>query len=437
MKINFRLTRKKIYIIILIGLVTIAGINSVSWLFLQSFESDLTKALKNQILHIGQLTTRLIDGNDIENIYRGMENSTVVLFYQQLLYDIKINNDLENIVLLDPAGSLLVDHRLNYIIGDTLYTFPLQLKLLQSASLGEISEPEMTRIGNQYFLSVYLPILNDFDEPVAVLVIEAPLKFFSTLQKLEIGTLYLGFTGIIILISFSIVIVLATRRLFQAEDRMQEQERLAQLGQMAASVAHEIRNPLSIIKGTADVLQKKYHDLSDEMFSFIPDEIERLNHLVDEFLQFARQRKLDIQKYSLSELLEDFLHQIKDERFKKEVDQSIPRVYIDANAIKQILLNIINNALESVDSKGKVNLRVYLERKWPQRVVIEVADNGKGIAEKDLPHVFEPFFSTKASGSGLGLAISKQLIEQMGGNIEINSEEGKGTSVSIKLKAFT
>jgi signal transduction histidine kinase len=218
---------------------------------------------------------------------------------------------------------------------------------------------------------------------------------------------------------------------------MQEQERLAQLGQMAASVAHEIRNPLSIMKGTADVLRKKYDELSDEMFSFIPDEIERLNNLVADFLQFARQRKLDIQKCNLTELLEDFLYQIKDERFEREVDQSIPEVSIDPNAIKQILLNIVNNALESVDSKGKVNLKVYLERKRPQQVVIEVADTGKGISEKDLHHVFEPFYSTKASGSGLGLAISKQLIEQMGGNIEINSQADKGTTVTIKLKAIS
>lgn len=417
------------------GLISLAALNLISWIFLQSLKKDLITELKNQILHIGQVTSRLIKGDDLERIVPGMENSQLVLYYQQLLYDIKVNNELENIVLLDPTGYLLIDFRLNYIIKDTLFAFPIQSNLVKKASLGEIPDPFLIKSDDQYFLSAYLPILNDYEEPVAILVMDAPLKFFSTLTKFEVGILYLGIGGIFILITFSLIIMISTKRLFAAEDRMKEQDRLVQLGQMVATVAHEIRNPLSIIKGTAEVLKKKYENLDDEMFSYIPTEIERLNRLVNQFLQFSRRSKLEMQQYDLNKKLKELIPNLEDHRLEIESIGSIPLIKVDSNALKQILLNVINNAFDSIDTDGKVTIRFFTEGRWNRMVVIEVRDNGKGIKKEDLPKVFEPFYSTKASGSGLGLAISRQLIEQMGGKIQIDSQKGKGTTVWIKLKS--
>ena len=417
------------------GLISLAALNLISWIFLQSLKKDLITELKNQILHIGQVTSRLIKGDDLERIVPGMENSQLVLYYQQLLYDIKVNNELENIVLLDPTGYLLIDFRLNYIIKDTLFAFPIQSNLVKKASLGEIPDPFLIKSDDQYFLSAYLPILNDYEEPVAILVMDAPLKFFSTLTKFEVGILYLGIGGIFILITFSLIIMISTKRLFAAEDRMKEQDRLVQLGQMVATVAHEIRNPLSIIKGTAEVLKKKYENLDDEMFSYIPTEIERLNRLVNQFLQFSRRSKLEMQQYDLNKKLKELIPNLEDHRLEIESIGSIPLIKVDSNALKQVLLNVINNAFDSIDTDGKVTIRFFTEGRWNRMVVIEVRDNGKGIKKEDLPKVFEPFYSTKASGSGLGLAISRQLIEQMGGKIQIDSQKGKGTTVWIKLKS--
>ncbi len=434
-RVNILLTRKKIYIIIILGLISLAALNLISWIFLQSLKKDLITELKNQILYIGQVTSRLIKGDDLERIVPGMENSQLVLYYQQLLYDIKINNELENIVLLDPTGYLLIDFRLNYIIKDTLFAFPIQSNLVKKASLGETPDPFLIKSDDQYFLSAYLPILNDYEEPVAILVMDAPLKFFSTLIKFEVGILYLGIGGIFILITFSLIIMISTKRLFAAEDRMKEQDRLVQLGQMVATVAHEIRNPLSIIKGTAEVLKKKYENLDDEMFSYIPTEIERLNQLVNQFLQFSRRSKLEMQQYDLNKKLNELIPNLEDHRLEIENIGSIPLIKVDSNALKQVLLNVINNAFDSIDTDGKVTIRFFTEGRRNRMVVIEVRDNGKGIKKEDLPKVFEPFYSTKASGSGLGLAISRQLIEQMGGKIQIDSQKETGTTVWIKLKS--
>ena len=434
MKIRMTLTRQSIYLIIGFGLLVLASLNFTGWLFLQSFKTELVKELKRQILNTGQIGSRLILGNDLENIFSGMERSPTILYYQQLLYDIKVNNELENIVLIDVTGRLLVDFRINYTIGDTLFTFPLQSSLLRQASVGETPEPILNKFADQYFLSAYIPILNDYDEPVAILVVDAPLKFFSTLQRFELGTVYLGTAGLVILILFSMIIIIATRRLFKAEDQMKEQERLAQLGQMAASVAHEIRNPLSIMKGTADILRKKYQDLSDEMLTYIPEEINRLNRLVEDFLLFASQRKPDIQTVNLKETIHEFTHQFQDSRIHIQLDDKLPEILADRHALRQVLLNLVHNALDAIDEKGQVDVRIINSPDKSGRLTLEIQDNGAGISKEDIKKVFEPFYSTKASGSGLGLAISKQLLEQMGGTILIESARATGTLVRITLK---
>lgn len=423
--------RKFIYLIIFIGLIALAGLNFLGWFFLQGLKSDLTSALKKQFLQVGQASVKLINGNDLENLLPGNENTPTALFYQQLLYELKISNDLENIILLDPSGRMLVDYRLNFRIGDSLMTFPIQRDLLLKASQGQTPAPILLKSGKQYFLSAYFPVLNDFEEPVAILVIDAPLQFFSTLHDFETGTLYIGAGGLFILILFSALILVATRRLFAVEDRMKEQQRLAQLGEMAASVAHEIRNPLSIMKTTAEVLQKRYSDTSDEMLSFIPDEIDRLNRLVEDFLQFARQRPLNPEPIQLQEFIQDFVKRIPDQHINTEIQSDLPVIQVDPDALRQILLNLLNNARDASSDDAPVILRVSEE--GSKRIRLEVADRGQGIPDKDREKIFEPFYSTKATGSGLGLAITRQLIWRMGGEIEIRSKSGQGTSVIIWL----
>jgi signal transduction histidine kinase len=430
-KLDQFIQRKFIYLIIFIGLIALAGLNFLGWFFLQGLKSDLTGALKKQFLQVGQASVKLISGNDLENLLPGNENTPTALFYQQLLYELKISNDFENIILLDPTGRMLVDYRLNFRIGDSLMTFPIRRDLLLKASQGQTPDPILLASGKQYFLSAYFLVLNDFEEPVAILVIDAPLQFFSTLHAFETGTLYIGAGGLIILVLFSALIIIATRRLFVVEDRMKEQHRLAQLGEMAASVAHEIRNPLSIMKTTAEVLQKRYADTSDEMLTFIPEEIDRLNRLVEDFLQFARQRPQNPESIHLQDFIPDFLKRISDPHINLVMKSDLPVVHADPDALRQILLNLLKNARDASTHDAPVSLRVSEDDS--KRIQLEVVDQGKGIPHQNLEKVFDPFYSTKASGSGLGLAITRQLIRKMGGDIEIRSKSGQGTTVMIWL----
>jgi len=119
-------------------------------------------------------------------------------------------------------------------------------------------------------------------------------------------------------------------------------------------------------------------------------------------------------------------------------DYPIGRYYLkvsaDQSALKQVLINLIQNSLEAIRPDGKVLVRAFMEDNRPYRLILEVSDNGKGIPADDLPRIYEPFFSSKASGSGLGLTICKQLVEQMGGELVIHSQENSGTTAQIKFK---
>jgi signal transduction histidine kinase len=429
------INRNTIYTIIIFGLICLSGLNFWGWIFIQGMKKDFTERLKQQILHLGKISTKLIESYmmDLDEIYPGMETTPKVRIYQQLLFDIKTDNDLENIVILDLLGRLLIDSRLNFIIGDSLSTFPLNQEKFQAAVLGETPEPIFIELGNQYFMSSYVPIMNSFEEPLAVLVIDAPMGFFKTLREFELGALYFAFIGLGILKFFSLIIVIATQRLFRAESVIKEKARLAQLGQMAASVAHEIRNPLSIIKGTADVLQKKYTETNEELFNFIPEEINRLNRLVEDFLQFAKSRKLTLNKDDLGKIVIETVQPFHDTRLDVQIDRNLPQVKIDRDAIRQVLLNIIHNAIDAIQPKGKIQISVERLKKNPRFISIRIKDDGKGIPVQNLNKIFQPFFSTKASGSGLGLAISKQLVEQQNGKISILSSEGEGTTVEVLI----
>jgi signal transduction histidine kinase len=259
------------------------------------------------------------------------------------------------------------------------------------------------------------------------------MEFFRTLYKFERGSLLLGAGGLLVTFLFAVLVIWATHRQLLAEARLREQERLAQLGQMAATVAHEIRNPLSIMKGSAEVLAKKFGESGRELISYIIEEIERLNRLVDNFLRFARRPQLNLASLSLPEFLSELLAPMRQDGVQIEVPENLPPVLADRDALQQILLNLIRNAREACPENCTITVTARSVRRPGRGVQIQVSDTGPGIPPEVLPRVFEPFFSTRATGSGLGLAICKQLTEAMGGTIEIHSEPGRGTTVSVWL----
>ena len=212
------------------------------------------------------------------------------------------------------------------------------------------------------------------------------------------------------------------------------------MGQMAAMLAHEIRNPLGIIRGTADILRSRYSpkDQPEPLFQYIPDEVNRLNKLVNNFLTFSRETPLALAKHDLNQLITDTVEKIRlDEKHDNVRIEFVPSAlhpfYFDQNGIEQVLMNLIQNSLQAIDTTGMVTLRTLIvEKKKKTWIQIEVHDNGQGI-DGDPQVVFEPFYTTKSSGSGLGMAVAKKIIEKHNGFIDIISHLGESTTVTILL----
>jgi len=227
-------------------------------------------------------------------------------------------------------------------------------------------------------------------------------------------------------------------------------DRLATLGEMMAKIAHEIRNPLNPIKGFAQLIinELPIENEAVQHAKIIIEEVDRLQNIIDDFLSLARDKGSSYTEENINLVIDNILKLLSTEFQKRgcklttQFDNELPKVLIDKNKIKQALLNIIQNALQSIVANGTITIRTYLGEKdvnnnkvkTTEKVVwIEVYDNGTGIEPTVLEKIFDPFFTTKEKGSGLGLPVCMRILHDHGGSLEIESEVGSGTLCRIIL----
>lgn len=229
-----------------------------------------------------------------------------------------------------------------------------------------------------------------------------------------------------------------SERIMIIEEQLRRAEKLSTLGEMAAVLAHEIRNPLGSIRGTAEILKDDFLPGSPkhEFIEIQIRETERLNRVVAEFLQMARPQPAEIQICSVEDELETMVTLMANEAKKRDVDlilQPLPapiHIRADGEKLRQALLNIIINALQATPPAGTVTLSTATGQSACE---IIVHDTGMGLDAETLNRIFDPFFTTKGEGTGLGLAITRKIIESHGGTIAVASEAGQGTTVTISL----
>jgi signal transduction histidine kinase len=232
----------------------------------------------------------------------------------------------------------------------------------------------------------------------------------------------------------------------KSQNIMRRADRLASLGTLIASLAHEIRNPLVSIKTFTQLLPERIEDeeFRNYFLKVASGEIDRLTSLINELLGFARPSEPRLEGEDVNALIDKMEVLVATEARKKNValqknySRDLPSIRVDAEQLKQVLLNILLNALQAIKGEGKVwietrTVQVPIEEKAEPFIQIEVRDTGMGIPKENLERIFDPFFSTRVEGSGLGLAISHQIIHDHGGFISVDSEVGKGTSFKIHL----
>lgn len=224
------------------------------------------------------------------------------------------------------------------------------------------------------------------------------------------------------------------------EEKIRKQDRMAALGKMAAGVAHEIRNPLSSIKGFATLLGNRFTEESEEKETarLLVGEVERLNRSIAELLTYARPQALRLSEFAIEPFIGETLRLIENDakELKVELDAAVnlkrATVRLDQDRLKQVLLNLYLNSLQAMEGGGRLSVEVSDGEK-PGWITIRVSDKGTGIKPELLDRVSDPYFTTKPGGSGLGLAMVGKLIDEHGGRMQISSKEGEGTTVSISL----
>ena len=217
-------------------------------------------------------------------------------------------------------------------------------------------------------------------------------------------------------------------------------QRLVTVGRLAAGVAHEIRNPLSSIKGFATYFRERYRENEQDAqtASILIQEVDRLNRVVGQLQEFSRPVSILPRPVRLDRLIADIVKLVESQARAKGVTVAIehrpgmPEVLLDADRLNQVLLNLFLNGIEAMDRGGVLTVRVD-EAADARRLEIRVSDTGCGIRPEDLSHIFEPYFTTKPSGTGLGLAIAHNIIEAMGAEIAVQSVPGAGTTFTLKV----
>ena len=219
-------------------------------------------------------------------------------------------------------------------------------------------------------------------------------------------------------------------------DKIRERDRLATLGEMSAGLAHEIRNPLGAIKGAAQYLQPTMENMAqNEFLKIIVDEVDRLNKVVTQFLNYAKPFQQSLTETNLDELLKKTLQTVTADmssqiKFIYTADPQTPLVTVDPQHMNQVFLNLIRNALQAMPEGGE--LKVFL-KPTKETVQIIFEDTGVGIAPENVKNLFIPFFTTKEEGSGLGLPICQKIIKAHNGTIQVESTLQKGTKFIITL----
>jgi PAS domain S-box-containing protein len=230
-----------------------------------------------------------------------------------------------------------------------------------------------------------------------------------------------------------------TEALRQAQEKALRQERLAALGQLAGGVAHDLRNPLSVISSAVYYLKMVQSDAEDivvEYLDMIDDEIRTADRIVTDLLDFARDKTVVPRAVDLDEVVAHVLDRMPSPQgisLAIQIPEHLPQVHVDSGHLKQILTNLITNAYQAMPEGGILSLRASTV---DRRVQLDVSDTGKGIPPENMDKIFAPLFTTKSRGIGLGLAICQKLIEANQGDISVTSEEGEGSTFTITLPIY-
>lgn len=222
----------------------------------------------------------------------------------------------------------------------------------------------------------------------------------------------------------------------KAEEIMLQSEKLSIAGQLAAGIAHEIRNPITAIKGFLQLMQDEFN-MKKDFYNIINSEINRIELILSELLLLAKPQETKFESKDVRVILSQVTMLLESEanmsniQLITKIEPDIPSIFCDENQLKQVFINFLKNAMEAMPNGGEINIEVLKEDQ--DYITVRFVDQGCGIPEEALSRLGQPFFTTKEEGTGLGFMISRKIIENHDGNIKITSLVNKGTTIEVRL----
>lgn len=421
--------------IVALLVLMVGGFNISLYLLYKHSVDTLNESLGQRLLSVGRAIEPHVETTLEEDLIGGRLSLPDVILLEDYFVRVRDADQLSGIYLLDGYNRDLLS--LEDSLSEVELFLPLHAEALGRAQLGEAGVSPLYEVGERYFKSAYQPVGSD--SVLAVLLIESSFEFFTKFVDYRRHLIIVNAASIAALILIGLIILVLNRRLVRAERLLVSQAALTQMGQMTAVIAHEIRNPLGIIKATAERLRRKFAPADGDdrqLFDYIPEEVDRLNQITTHYLQFASPSDLKGAPEPIDSVLDSLLPGIIKDAARRGVTVTsaiaagATAITVDSVAVRQVLFNLLRNALDATPTSGKVVVKVDAA---DGGLRILVSDTGAGLEPQQLKRIFDPFFTTKVHGTGLGLFVVKRLVDKMNGRIDVESQPGNGTVFTILI----
>ncbi len=316
-----------------------------------------------------------------------------------------------------------------------------------SETPGDVTRVEREQVFGDTMEEIEVPIADLGSIQIGISPEELDQRVSILRRELVAQTSVVGLVTLLLLIGGSLAFWLLFRRARRLEEQAVEAERMAYIGTLASGLAHEIRNPLNSLNLNMQMLQEEVRGdggneaTGSRLLTITRSEISRLERLVTDFLAYAKPRPLEVEPVPPGELLERVATLLAPEARRRgariEVDDACDgaTLEVDPAQIKQLLLNLAQNALAAIEETGRPGTLTLRARPAGSSVVLEVRDDGVGVPEEARSKIFDLFYSTRKGGTGLGLAIAQRIVRDHGGRIDLDSTPGVGTVISVALPA--
>ncbi len=419
--------RRTLFWIGLLLAVVILLANLQAWLLLNRTRTTLEAELGDRLQAIAVTFAATVGAN--------WQSAGVTNLLKSLLDQ----NELFNAFIVSEDLRYVANARDPNLVDSTDATLELDAAEIIAAFAGLPAQSQLYSAGRARLKTAYAPLTDSLGAVAAVVGIEADARFFGTLTSFQQTVLIINLFSLLAIVAVVLVAAGLTRRAIALEQAAGRANALALLGQLSAAVAHDLRNPLAIIRTTAERLKRRYAQGPDPQFDYIPEEVDRLNTIISNYLTLGSARASTPEPVDLPALLGELAADLSSELSHHAIRLTTslapaPPVNAGRVELRQAFLNILLNAIQAQPDGGAIDIATRIEtsgrRRW---LVATVHDHGPGIPPEHRRRVFEPFFTTKEKGSGLGLFSVRRIITGLGGQVAIDSQPGAGTTVTVRL----